>query len=248
LGVHDADPFAAWVRLRSAEGRRATIIDLYALVARERGLTPRELPFAERIELSRRALEVIWPGFETTEDSDREMEPVDLVPYDSAWASRFVRWRDRIAHVLGHHAVRVEHVGSTSVPGLAAKPILDIQVSVTDLADETSYAPALEAVGVQLRSRDVYHRYFRTYPDRPREVHVHVCSAGGEWEREHLLFRDYLRNHPAACDAYSVAKLEAARLWRDDRIAYTDAKNDVILDILEAAEEWARCVDWRVSS
>jgi GrpB-like predicted nucleotidyltransferase (UPF0157 family) len=120
---------------------------------------------------------------------------------------------------------------------LAAKPVIDVQVSVADLANDDAYVPALEAIGLQLRSRDVFHRYFRPFPGRPREVHVHVCKLGSAWEAEHLRFRDYLRTHPAARDQYAQAKRRAAALWADDGLAYTDAKTEVILDILEQADQ-----------
>ena len=73
---------------------------------------------------------------------------------------------------------------------------------------------------------------------------MHVCQAGSDWEREHLLFRDYLRSHPAGRDAYAKAKSEAAAVWTDDRIAYTEAKTGVILDLLDAAETWASENSW----
>lgn len=95
--------------------------------------------------------------------------------------------------------------------------------------------PQIESLGLQLRSRDELHRYFRPKPGAPREVHVHVCQTGSTWAGEHLLFRDYLREHAAARDAYSRAKREAAARWGDDRFAYTDAKSEVILQILAAA-------------
>ena len=240
------DAFAEWERLREAGGRRVTVLDLYRLVAAERGVEPQELPLDDRIALTRRVLAVAWPGFETTAGSDRGTEPIELVPYDPGWPARFAAWRDRIAAALGGTAVRIEHVGSTAVPGLAAKPHVDVQVSVADVEDERAYVPRLEAAGVQLRSRDDLHRYLRPPAGRPREVHVHVCAAGSSWEREHLLFRDYLRAHPGARDAYAAAKREAARVWHDDRVAYTDAKTDVILDILAAAETWAAETGWRV--
>jgi GrpB-like predicted nucleotidyltransferase (UPF0157 family) len=77
---------------------------------------------------------------------------------------------------------------------------------------EGTYVPPCQAAGLQLRSRDREHRYFRPSPDRPRDVHVHVCTAGRRWERVHLLFRDYLRANPPACDAYAAMKREAAAL------------------------------------
>jgi GrpB protein len=161
LGAHgiedSADPFTAWCRLRDVEDRKATVIDLYALVARRRDLQPHDLPRAERVELARRALKIIWP--ETTEGSDRGAEPVELVAYDSGWPTRFAAWHDQIAAALGNTAVRIEHVGSMAVPGLEAKPTIDIQVSVINLDDEDAYVPKIESAGLQLRSRDIEHRY-----------------------------------------------------------------------------------------
>jgi GrpB-like predicted nucleotidyltransferase (UPF0157 family) len=233
------DPFEQWCRLRAREGERVSMIHLYAMVAEPRGLRAHELPLAERRALAARAVAVVFPGWETVPGSDQRSDPVRVVPHDPAWAGRFQAWRDRLAAGLGATAVRIEHVGSTSVPGLAAKPIVDIQVSVADMDQEDAYVPQCESAGLQLRSRDREHRYFRPPADRPRDVHVHVCAAGSHWERVHLLFRDYLRANPPACDAYAAMKREAAALWRDDSLAYTEAKNDLILDLLAQAERWA---------
>ena len=143
-------------------------------------------------------------------------------------------------------ALRIEHVGSTSVPGLPAKPVIDIQVSVASLHDEDSYVPPCQAAGLQLRSRDDGHRFFRPPAGRPRDVHVHVCAAGSSWERGHLLFRDFLRADRAGQDAYAAMKLQTASRWRDDRMGYTEAKNDLILDLLDQAERWAAARGWTV--
>jgi GrpB-like predicted nucleotidyltransferase (UPF0157 family) len=234
-----AEPLAAWRQLREAEGPRTTIIDLYELAARRRGLAGHELPRAERVELAASVMAIIWPGFARTESSERGDIHVELVAYDPSWPARYERWRDRLLRQLGNAALRIEHVGSTAVPGLAAKPTIDIQVSVADLDDESRYVPQIEHAGVQLRTRDALRRFFRPFAGQPREVHVHVCQAGSEWEREHLLFRDYLRSHDDARDAYARVKQEAAQVWSDDRIAYTEAKTAIILDLLDAAEIWA---------
>ena len=179
---------------------------------------------------------LIWPGFALTEGSDRTGDLIEVVDYDVEWPARFQGWRDRIASALGGVALSIEHIGSTSVPGLPAKPIIDIQVSVADLLGESLYVAPLEATGLQLRSRDNLHRFFRPYPDRLRDVHVHVCQSGSDWEREHLLFRDLLRSNQGACAAYAAAKRQAAASWADDGWAYTDAKSQVILAIMDAAE------------
>jgi GrpB-like predicted nucleotidyltransferase (UPF0157 family) len=186
-GIGAGEPFAVWSRLRAVEGRRATLIDLYRLVAAARGIQPHELPLSERKELSLRAVEIMFPGFELVPGSDRKLEPITIVPPDSRWPLSFERWRARLQDALGVTALRIEHVGSTSVPGLAAKPIVDIQISVADLEDERAYVDRIERSGVQLRSRDSDHRYFRPPPGRPHDCHVHVCHAGGAWERDHLV-------------------------------------------------------------
>jgi GrpB-like predicted nucleotidyltransferase (UPF0157 family) len=240
-----AVPVDAWRRLRAVEGARATVIDLYELVARSHGVTARDLPLTERVALARSVMPEVWPGFTTTEGSERAGDVIRIVDYDRAWPRRFNRWNHVLRSAMGDIALRIEHVGSTSVPALAAKPIVDIQVSVADLGDESQYVPPLERAGVQLRSRDDLHRYFRPFAGRPRDVHVHVCAAGSEWEREHLLFRDYLRAHPQARDTYAIAKRQAAATWSDDGIAYTDAKSDIVLSLLDDAEQWSASIAWQ---
>lgn len=240
----DADPVITWIRLHEVEGRHATVIDLYRLVSEPRGLEPHELPLEERKRLSRAIAPTFWPGFQVTDGSER-FDPIKLAAYDKEWPARFASWRNLISDSLEGVALRIEHVGSTSVPGLAAKPIVDVQVSVADLSDERGYVPQLERLGVQLRSRDDLHRFFRPFAERRRDVHVHVCPVNSPWEREHLLFRDYLRVNRAAREAYVTAKREASRVWSDDGWAYTDAKSEVILKLLDEAERWALDMDWR---
>jgi GrpB-like predicted nucleotidyltransferase (UPF0157 family) len=244
-GVSDrAEPWDAWRQLRAAEGNRATVIDLYELVAASQHVAAHELPAATRLSLARQAMAQTWPGFAVIEGSERPRVPLVVVDYDPAWPLTYERWRQRVAAALGRTAIRIEHVGSTSVPGLAAKPITDIQVSVADLGAEPGYVPPLQAIGLVLRSRDELHRLLRPPAGQPHEVHVHVCAAGGQWERDHLLFRDYLRAHPAACLRYAEAKRASVRRWSDDGWAYTDAKTGVILDVLEQAEDWAVATNW----
>jgi diamine N-acetyltransferase len=239
------DAFAAWREMREREGPRVSLIRLYALVAEPRGLQPHELPLAERRELATRAAPLLWPGFQDNERAQpRDPEPVQVIAYDPAWPDRFDAWRGRLAGLLGPVACRIEHVGSTSVPGLAAKPVVDMQISVADMAEEERYVPACEKAGLQLRFRDDQHRYFQPPPGQPRAVHVHVCQLGGQWERLHLLFRDYLRASGGARETYAAAKRQAARLWADQSAAYTEAKSDVILDILNGAQSWADATGW----
>jgi hypothetical protein len=128
-----AAPWDAWPRLRAAEGHRATVIDLYELVAASEGLAADELPAANRLSLARRAMAQEWPGFSVAAGT-RPGEPLAVVGYSTVWPRTYERWRQRIAAALGRTAIRIEHVGSTSVPGLAAKPIVDIQVGVAPLS------------------------------------------------------------------------------------------------------------------
>jgi GrpB-like predicted nucleotidyltransferase (UPF0157 family) len=244
-----ADPFEVWSRLRARYGPEVSVIDLYSLVGNQRGLQAHDLPVAEREQLTARALPLMRDGFEFIAGSGRaERDPIEIVSYDETWSQRFTEWQDRLAKALGAVSRRIEHVGSTSVQGLQAKPVIDIQISVDNLEAEIGYVSPIEALGVQLRSRDLEHRFFRPFSGLPREVHVHVCAIGGEWERRHLLFRDYLRADATAREEYAASKRLAADRWADDRVAYTEAKDGQIRELMTAAESWARRTSWPPSA
>ena len=104
----------------------------------------------------------------------------------------------------------------------------------------------IESTGVSLRAREPAHRFFRHRPDRGelRLVHIHVCQTGGNWERDHLLFRDYLRTHLEQAAAYLTLKRNLATRFGDDRIAYTDGKDVFVAETLQLAEEWAQRTGW----
>lgn len=171
----------------------------------------------------------------------REPREILVVPHDSSWPDRFEIEHGRITRALGDRVFRIDHVGSTSVPGLAAKPIVDIDLSVDDPEDENSYVPDLLEAGYLLRVREPAHRMLRT-PEL--DVHVHVCAAGSEWERTHLLFRDWLRISPGDCKLYAAVKEGlAGRLWPDMN-DYAAAKTDVIADIIGRAERWSAETRW----
>jgi len=172
-------------------------------------------------------------------------QPVALMPPQSEWSSAFDSLRERLAAALGAHAVRIDHIGSTAVPGLLAKPTIDVQVSVPDADDEAAYRPAIEALGYPMRSREPGHRYFRTPKGAGRRVHIHVCAAGSAWERDHLLFRDYLRTHSDVARNYEALKRDLAGRYRDDRVAYTEAKTPFIRATVAAAEDWALHTAWQ---
>jgi GrpB-like predicted nucleotidyltransferase (UPF0157 family) len=241
------DPAAAWRRLHEQEGRRATLLDRYALEAAHRAIDEEALGAADRARLAIEVLTVRDPGFSLVDGSARELrDPVEVVEYDPAWPEQFEAWRARLAGALAGLEPGIEHIGSTAVPGLAAKPVIDIAVAVPDVEDDASFVPAIEGLGVALRSRETAHRYFRPAGNRPRNVQIHVWQRESEGERGHLLFRDFLRATPAAADAYGRLKIEAALRFRDDRIAYNEAKSALILDLMAEAEHWAASVVWRM--
>ncbi|WP_242606579.1 GrpB family protein [Protofrankia symbiont of Coriaria ruscifolia] len=170
-----------------------------------------------------------------------EHRPIVIVDYSANWPTRFAREQRRIRAALAATAVRVDHVGSTAVAGLAAKSIVDVQVSVPGVDAEQHYAGPLVAAGYVLRVRELGHRMFRT-PDLA--VHVHVCTAGSGWERRHLLFRDWLRRNATDRAAYETLKRSlAARDWPDMN-AYADAKSALITEITHRAQEWAHTTGW----
>ncbi|MCX4834164.1 GrpB family protein [Streptomyces sp. NBC_01016] len=180
-------------------------------------------------------------GDQTELIGGQEKREIRVVAYDPAWPVAFERERRRIVDAVGPVVRRVDHVGSTAVPGLVAKPIIDIDLSVPDADGEDAYLPALERVGYVLRVRQPGHRMVRT-PDLG--VQVHICTAGSEWERRHLLFRDWLRRDAADRAAYARHKQHLAEQDWPDMNAYAAAKGSLIAEISERAEAWARATGW----
>lgn len=167
----------------------------------------------------------------------REPASISIVDHDASWAGRFEELRQRIEQALGRSAVAVEHIGSTSVPGLAAKPIIDMVLTVDDVEDESAYAPALERAGFGLRVREPGHRMFRT---PGRDVHLHVYEADDDAVADYLDLRDWLRRSESDRHLYAATKRDLARREWSDMNYYADAKSDVVLDILARAKAWRR--------
>lgn len=162
--------------------------------------------------------------------------PIRLADPDPEWAAQYFQQKERIQSALGPRAVQIEHVGSTSVPGLAAKPVIDIVLVVTDSADEAGYLPDLEDAGyvLQFREPDWYqHRFLR---DHDPDVQVHVFSVGSPEVARMLLFRDRLRSRSDERELYQRTKRElAARRW-DYIQDYADAKSTVVEEIISRAQ------------
>ncbi len=168
-------------------------------------------------------------------------EALVIVPYDPSWPRAFAAERDRIAAALGAIALRIEHNGSTSVPSLAAKPIIDIQVSVADVRAMDTYRPPLLHVGythVPHADDDVC-PFFHRPATWPYTHHVHVVEAGGDEERRVLAFRDYLREHDDVAQEYATLKRRLAPRYAAtepaSREAYADAKGPFIADVVARA-------------
>lgn len=165
----------------------------------------------------------------------REPAEISVVDYDQRWPVRFREIAERVRQALGENALGVEHIGSTSVPGLAAKPIVDVLLTVADVSNEVAYVPALESAGFLLRVREPAHRMVRT---PARDVHVHVYEPGRPEVRDYLDLRDWLRADAEDRELYAATKRTLARQQWNDMNDYADAKTEVIRNILARARAW----------
>jgi GrpB-like predicted nucleotidyltransferase (UPF0157 family) len=163
-------------------------------------------------------------------------EPVVIVDYDPGWAELFDALRSRMFSLLGDLAAGVEHVGSTAVPGLAAKPIIDLDVLLRSEADMPAVIERLAGAGyVHQGDLGVPGREAFATPPQSIPHHLYVCPPGSPEYRRHLAFRNYLRSHSAEAAAYGGLKRELAMQFRDDRAAYTDGKSAFVAEILRRA-------------
>jgi len=165
---------------------------------------------------------------------------VRLVPYDVLWPREFEAEAARIEQACDELPIVLEHIGSTSVPGLSAKPIIDILAGVPANADRGPYIAALRQIGYE-------HRGTNGLPGReyfvrgtPRSHHVHLVSRSSALWRDHLRFRDWLRTHPETAREYEILKRQLAITFADDRRQYTDAKGPFIRAVLREAAELDR--------
>jgi GrpB-like predicted nucleotidyltransferase (UPF0157 family) len=170
---------------------------------------------------------------------------IRIVDYDPAWPQRFREVTGPLREALRDAALRIDHIGSTSVPGLAAKPVIDIQISVVELAPTDPFRVPLQSLGYVYREQNPERtkRYFREPPGQPR-THIHVRRAGSFSEQFPLLFRDYLRVHPRAAGEYAAVKRELAARHPRDGLAYTNAKADFVWALVHRADDWAQGTGW----
>ncbi len=166
------------------------------------------------------------------------MDPVRIVDYDPAWPAAFEDERGRIARALaglGDGIVAIEHAGSTAVPGLAAKPIIDILVGVRDLSVGEESVRPMEALGYEYRGEAGVPGRFYFRKGNPRTHHVHMVVHGGEFWESHIAFRDLLRTRGDLVEEYGALKRKLAERYGNDRVAYTDAKTPFIQAALSHA-------------
>lgn len=168
-------------------------------------------------------------------------DPIVIVPYDPTWPLQYKEEKARILAVIAPYVVCMEHMGSTAVPGLAAKPVIDILIGVRSLADAPLFLPPLSSLGYEYiqKHEAVFpeRRYLHRKVNGQHTHHLHIVEPDSNFYRVQITFRDTLRRHPDARDQYAALKLDLAQKYRDDREAYTDAKSVFILSVLELADQ-----------
>lgn len=161
----------------------------------------------------------------------RRWKSIVIEDYDPAWVERFAAAGSFLDEALGSLIISIEHVGSTSVPGLAAKPIIDIDLLIEDTVEEPRYVPALEKLGYRLVLREPWWHGHRMLVSSAEDVHLHVWPQGAPEPVRHRLFRDWLRSHPEDRELYASTKRRLARDTAHQPGDYSLAKNEVIDEI-----------------
>jgi GrpB-like predicted nucleotidyltransferase (UPF0157 family) len=190
-------------------------------------------------------------------DITRKSRPVIVSAYQPGWAAEYAQIARRIRELAGPAALRIDHIGSTAVPGLAAKDVIDIQVTVADLGRAEGLTAPLRAAGFRRGGEFLYDEFHAMHATDPelrklymreaegqRRVHIHIRELGRFNQRYALLFRDYLRASAAVRAEYELLKRRAAQLFPDSIDGYLFLKDPVFHIIYEAARLWAAAVGW----
>ena len=171
----------------------------------------------------------------------RTHPPIVVESYCAEWPEIFTKEADLIQRFIGTYITVIEHIGSTSVPGLAAKPIIDMLIGVKSLADTPRFVAALQKldyVYVPEHEADLpERRYLYKQKNGEDTFHLHMVETGSEFFSRHIAFRDYLRSHPESVAEYASLKFRLAREFGSDRAGYTDAKTEFIQSIERAAQD-----------
>lgn len=184
--------------------------------------------------------------------------PIIITPYWEEWPGEFARIEAALRNALGEVAMRIDHIGSTSVPGLSAKDIIDVQVTVQSLDDPRLRQRMVENgyrfddenncdcfVGLEESSDELRKRYARER-EGERRTHIHIREQGRFNQRYALLFRDYLRASPVAMKAYETIKIRLAEIFPDSIDGYLYLKDPVMDIVFEAANQWAERTEWKM--
>ena len=161
----------------------------------------------------------------------KDDEPIVIANYDASWPTIFEQEKALLKASLGDAAISIDHIGSTAVPGLSAKPVIDIQIGVKEVQPDTEYAEKLAVLGYQSKpdAFDNQHLFFyKTSKDGRRTHHVHIVEEGTNEQMRHIVFRDYLRSNPRGATEYEALKRAMAEKFTNDRSAYVDAKTAFI--------------------
>ena len=172
-------------------------------------------------------------------------DKIEIFPYDPAWPLLFAQLGATLRQALGHVALRIDHIGPTSVPGLDAKPVIDVQIAVVSLAPLDAFRVPLTQLGYVFRAEnpELTKRYFREAGGQ-RRTHIHVRKEGSWAQQFALLFRDYMRTHPHDARRYAEVKYGLATQYGHDRQGYTEAKTPFIWETMLKADRWSQVVGW----
>jgi GrpB-like predicted nucleotidyltransferase (UPF0157 family) len=190
-------------------------------------------------------------------DLTRRSPPVIIVDYQPGWVDEYLQLASHIRQIVGNAALRIDHIGSTAVPGLAAKDVIDVQITVTDLNEVDGVIVPLKQSGFR-QGEHVVNDEFRTIaptdielqkfylrePEGERKAHLHLRQNGRFNQRYALLFRDYLRVSESVRIEYEVLKRRAAQLFPESIDGYLFLKDPVFHIIYEAATQWAKTIGW----
>ena len=170
---------------------------------------------------------------------------VDVVAYDENWPCLFLAEKELLTDIFGDNVVRIEHFGSTSVPGLAGKPIIDIFVIVHDAENTERCNETMKSHGYLVRGEEpsgckVFNKFTDDFCTRTHKVNV--CDEGNQFSINALLFRDFLRINQEVCHQYENLKKELSRKYHNDPIAYGNGKHDFVMEIIEEAQRYFQTV------
>lgn len=165
------------------------------------------------------------------------MKPIQINDYNSDWSCWFQQEKSLLQRIFGEYLIRIEHVGSTAIPGLAAKPVIDIMVAVDDLADIAYIEPPLVKEGYQRRETGMPGRVFFQKVGHETSYHLQIMPREGFDERNELLFRDYLKKSPELIEEYGRLKRELAKTMGSDNMGYTRGKTEFIQHVVDLARD-----------